>query len=84
MRLPENRRYSMGVSKNPFPRSTTSENDFWDTHLVSVIYLATLHSFAICLYSNKKVHFFYWPAENLHIMPGMTIYIDPIGHLKDR
>ena len=47
MRLPENRRYSMGVSKNPFPRSPTSENDFLYTHLVSTIFLATLHSFAI-------------------------------------
>ena len=29
----KNCRYSMGVSKNPFPRSATSENDFLDTHL---------------------------------------------------
>ena len=37
MKLLENRRYSKGVSKNPF----------LDTHLVSMIFLATLHSFAI-------------------------------------
>ena len=35
----ENRRYSIGVSKNPFPRSLTSENDFLDTHLVSTMFL---------------------------------------------
>ena len=32
---------SMGVSKNLFPWSTTSENNFLDTHLVSTIFLAT-------------------------------------------
>ena len=37
----ENRRYEMGVSKNPFPQSTTLENDILDTHLVSTIFLAT-------------------------------------------
>ena len=45
MRLPENRRYSMGVSKNHLPRSTTSENDFLDTHLVSTIFVANLTQF---------------------------------------
>ena len=24
----------MGVSKNPFPRSSTSKNDFFETHLI--------------------------------------------------
>ena len=39
----------MGVSKNPFPQSMTPEKDFLDTHLISTIFLATEHSYAIIM-----------------------------------
>ena len=41
MKLPENRLYSRGVSKNLFPQFTTSVNNILDIHLVSMIFCAT-------------------------------------------